>query len=63
MEPTVMSLVQRARELLNRIVALDGQPTRAASEIVLELQKVVIDLRLLCPARPLAGHRPNGHER
>jgi hypothetical protein len=52
MEPTVMSLVEKARELLDRIAALDAEPTKAASVVVLELQQVVIDLRLLCPPRP-----------
>jgi len=52
MEPTVMSLVEKARELLDRIAALDGQPSKAASETLLELEKVVIDLRLLYRKSP-----------
>jgi hypothetical protein len=60
MEPTVMSLVEKARELLDRIAALDAEPTKAASVVVLELQQVVIDLRLLCPPPPLRTHHRNG---
>lgn len=55
MEPSVMSLIEKTRELLDRIAALDGQSTRAASETLLELEKVVIDLRLLYLAPPSVG--------
>jgi hypothetical protein len=50
-----MSLVEKARGLLDRVAELDGQAGTAASEAIYELQKVIIDLRLLFPAPPLGG--------
>jgi hypothetical protein len=58
MEHHIMSLVEKAHELLDRVAALDGQPGKAASETLLELQKVVIDLRLLYRAPRSAAGEP-----
>jgi hypothetical protein len=55
MGSSVMSLVEKARGLLDRVAELDGQAGTAASEAIYELQKVIIDLRLLFPAPPLGG--------
>jgi len=47
----VVNLVQQAHELLDRFLKVDAQDSQGASEMVVELQELVDELRVL---RPLA---------
>ena len=47
----VVNLVQQAHELLDRFLKVDAQDSQGASEMVVELQELVDELRVLRPAR------------
>jgi hypothetical protein len=48
----VVNLVQQAHELLDLFLKMDAQDSQGASDVVVELQAVMDELRALHPPRP-----------